>query len=171
MTELLATVELGTRKPGILLYSPFAAQNIREGENYFDAHYSEPQEVATHIRAGTLVAFQTEEPGTFILKFFRGDPTKAQLRAYEFQIALGIEVRDRTLCARDVDDLCDWKPECPESQKVVVEDGFYHLLLLSRTPPSGELGDDQEVLIFMERRAAMPPISWQGVPSLTRPLQ
>lgn len=168
MKRHLGTVELGTRKPGILLYSPFAAAHIQEGENYFDPQYSQPQQVAAHVRKGTLVAFQTEEPGTFVLRFFLGNPDRGEAAGYPFQIALGIEVRDRMLCVRDVDDLCAWVGDCPEHQQIAVDDGFYHLLLLSRRPPSGELGDDQEILIFLEPRSALPAIVWPGVPALVQ---
>lgn len=162
----IGVVRLANRKPGILLYSPFAAAQIQEGENYFEARYLEPEDVAAHVRAGSLVGFLTEAPGTFILRFFEGEPEADEVAGHPFRIALPLEVRDETLCVRDVDDLCSWQRECPAAQRLATEDGYYRVLLLSKRPPSGELGDDQEILVFLDRRKALPKSTWQGVPTL-----
>lgn len=166
MKRSLAVVRLVTRKPGILLYSPFAAAHIQEGENYFESKYLEPEDVAAHVRAGTLVGFLTEAAGTFILHFFEGESDADDMESHPFRMALALEVRDGTLCVRDVDDLCSWEAACPPQQEVAVSDGYYHLLLLSRRPPSGDLGDDQEIFVFLDRRDALPSIVWPGVPTL-----
>lgn len=166
MRRSLAVIRLATRKPGILLYSPFAAAHVQEGENYFESKYLEPEDVAAHVRAGTIVGFLTEAAGTFVLRFFEGEPDAGELEENPFRMALALEVRDGTFCVRDVDDLCAWEAACPPAQKVAARDGYYHLLLLSRRSPSGELGDDQEILVFLDRRDVLPRIVWPGVPTL-----
>lgn len=166
MKRFLGTVELATRKPGILLYSPFASAHIREGENYFKSKFFEPEGVAAHVRNGTLVAFLTEGAGTYVLRFFEGEPEADEVTEYPFRIALPLEVRDGSVCVRDVDDLSAWEGACPDNHKIAVKDGYYHLLLLSKLPPSGERGDDQEILIYLDRRQELPKTMWTGIPTL-----
>jgi hypothetical protein len=68
------------------------------------------------------------------LRFFEGEPEAREVGEYPFRIALALEVRDGTLWARDVDDLCSWETACPVQQKIAVSDDHDHLLLLSGRP-------------------------------------
>lgn len=75
---------------GIIVYSPSSAAHIREGEEYLEAHYWAPEDVQEHIQAGTIVAFATSSPGTFVLRFHEGYPSAERLEAAEFKLRLGV---------------------------------------------------------------------------------
>jgi hypothetical protein len=79
---------------------------------------------------------------------------------------LGVEVRDSRLCIIDLYDLMRWDPECPLAQCIDLDDGFYNVTLLSRMPASGVLGDDQEVLVFLQKVSEMPELTITGIPYL-----
>jgi hypothetical protein len=151
---------------GIILYSPFAAAHIGEGEDYLNSHYSDEAAVGPHIRSGTIVGFGTGSAGTFTLEFFPGYPDPTTIESHEFKLRLGVLVRDRTLCVRDLYDLLEWTPECPPEQRLSLEDGYYHLTLCSSAPPSGRLGDDQVIRVYLNPVEAMPALKFAGVPTL-----
>lgn len=160
------TMRLHVDGLGILLYSPFGAAGIRDGEDYLSGQYSSSGQVVPHVLRGDLVAFGTGSPGDFRLDFFLGYPHPELLRAREFKLRLGIEVRDGVICVRDIYDLLKWSQNCPEGQRVGVGDGFYHVTVCSDVPRSGVLGDDQQIEVFLKPLDRMPELSYTGIPVL-----
>src|SRR5512135_2592415 len=124
MTDVtdLGTVRLDIQGIGIILYSPFAVAHIGEGEDYLSRHYSDVNGVAPHIRDGTIVGFGTGSPGTFTLQFYAGYPESKALTSLEFKLRLGVQIKDRTLCVRDLYDLLQWTAACPAEQTISVDD-------------------------------------------------
>jgi hypothetical protein len=88
------------------------------------------------------------------------------LQDAEFKLRLCLEVRDGTVCFRDVYDLMEWTADCPAPQKIEVADGFYSVTVYSSTPDSGIIGQDQTIYLHFERVAAKPAVKWDGVPQL-----
>jgi len=151
---------------GIIFYSPFAAEHIRKGEDYLNKRYLKPEDVVPHILAGTVVGFGTGSPGTFELRFRAGYPSDDELESHDCKLRLGLEVRDETLCVRDLYDLLRWQRRCPDGQRLTLADGYYHVTLVSSAPPSGILGDDQVIDVYLNPLSTMPSLKYDGVPML-----
>ena len=149
---------------GILMYSPFAAAHIAEGEDYFQSHYMEGRDVLEHVYRGTIVGFGTGSSGDYVLTFKGGYPDDGHTRQCAFRLRLGIEVRDGLIVVKDLYELMDWSSSYPDGQTVAVEDGLYHITLLGNVPASGWLGDDQEIEIYLQRLDQMPILAFPGVP-------
>ena len=147
---------------GIILYSDFAVANIEEGEDYFSSNYETIEQVIPHIYKGDIVGFCTGSPGTFHLKIREGYPSLE----FEFEIRLGIEVRDKRIWIRDVLDLMEWTKKCPKEQCLEIENGFYHITVCTNTPSSGIFGDEQEIYIFLNPLKEMPRLKYKGVPAI-----
>ena len=150
---------------GLIVYSPSSAAHIGGGEDYLQAHYWTPEDVAEHIQAGTIVGFCTSSPGTFILRFHGGYPSEAQLAAAEFRLRLGLR-SDGVVVARDLYELTDWTSEFPREQSFRLAAGIYHLTLCSTMPASGILGDRQVVDVFLNPLDEFPALARTGVPTL-----
>jgi hypothetical protein len=151
---------------GIILYSPFAVAHIPLNSDYLSVHYMEPDDVAKHVVAGGLVGFATGSPGVYTIRTYSGYPDNSTLDKFTHRIRLAVEVRDRTLIFRDLYDLLEWDPAVPDNQKVILDDGFYHLTVCSNLPESGRPGDNQRISIWFKKVPAMPDIRWDGVPNL-----
>ena len=149
---------------GILLYSPFAAAHIAEGEDYLQSHYMERGDVLEHVYRGTIVGFGTGSPGDYVLTFEEGYPDDEHMRQCAFGLRLGIEVRDGLIVVKDLYELMDWSSSYPDDQTVAVEDGYYHITLLGDLPASGRLGDDQRIEVYLQRLYQMPILVFPGVP-------
>jgi hypothetical protein len=162
----MRVVRLEVQGLGILLYSPFAAEHIQQGEDYLSKRYSTPTDVVPQILAGALVGFGTGSPGVFLLRLHSGYPSQEEINSSEFRLRLAVEVRDDVLCVRDLYDLLDWDPSCPPAQKIGVASGYYHVTLCSAPPESGILGDDQTIDVFLHALPSLPSLKYDGVPIL-----
>jgi len=151
---------------GIVLYSPFSVRAIREGEDFLSKHYLHARDVIPHIEKGSIVGFGTGSPGIFNIDFFAGYPKEEFLNSQDFKLRLGLEVRNRTVCIRDLYDLMRWTTLCPKAQQIELEDGYYHLTVCSELPESGTLGDDQPIAVFLKQLEQLPELHYQGVPTL-----
>ncbi|MFZ6733711.1 hypothetical protein ACO0LG_17420 [Undibacterium sp. Ji42W] len=151
---------------GFIFYSPFSTEFIQHGEDYFETTFSDPAVVEKQATEGRIVGVSTGTPGRFFLEIFKGYPEQTTLERHIFKLRLGVEVRDRTLCIRDLFDLLNWDAECPREQMIDIDDGFYHLTLLSNEPESGVLGDDQVVQLYLQELPEMPRLKYSGVPTL-----
>jgi hypothetical protein len=151
---------------GIIFYSPFSASAIVEGENYLKRCFWNKDFVEKQALAGKIVGVCTGSSGVYLLDFFWGYPPADVRSQYTRALRLGVEVRDRKLCIRDLFDMEEWHPQCPPEQVTDLDDGFYHITLLSRMPPSGSLGDDQEILVYLNKLPEMPKLYYDGVPAL-----
>jgi hypothetical protein len=159
-------ISLSTVGLGIILYSPFAVDHIPDGDDYFTASFSKPEDVAAHVVQGSIAAFCTGSGGSFRLVVYDGDLDDERARAAEFKVRLWLEVRDLEACLRDVYDLMHWIRDCPRSQVMTVPDGFYVVTVYSSPPPSGIIGDDQTIYLHLERVCQRPTLMWGGIPQL-----
>lgn len=164
--SLIRSICIDASGPGLIFYSPFSVASIRDGEDYLEIGFSDPDEVEKQALAGSLVGVSTGTSGRFHLKLFNGYPTDSEVASTQFKLRLGVEVRDRTLCIRELFDLLSWQSQCPESQIVDLDDGFYHVTLMSSEPPSGILGEDQVIRIYLQQTPEMPKLKYNGVPTL-----
>jgi hypothetical protein len=151
---------------GFICCSPFATNTISEGEDYLATNFEDPSEVEKHAKECSIVGVSTGSPGTFNFQVYENYPTSDTIDLFEYRLRLGVEVRDNIFQIRDLFDLIDWTKDCPQEQKLTLENGFYHITLLSNTPDSGVLGDDQEILMFLNKLESKPEINISGVPSL-----
>jgi len=154
---------------GIIMYSPVFAEHISEGEDYFTSHYSDERSVQEHIQKGTIVGFATGSPGIYVLKFHSGYPDDDLLKACDYKYRLGLTVSGGFICVRDLFDLIQWARECPQSHRLILDDGYYHVTLCSNRPPSGILGDNQVIDVYMQKLDRFPELLKEGIPSLVLP--
>jgi hypothetical protein len=151
---------------GMILYSPSSVAHIVPGEDYLSSHFWEESDVQRHIQEGKLVAFQTGTSGRFFLKFLAGYPDAARLRDAKYKYRIAIRVADSSVCIRDLYDLLRWDPDCPEEQMLALDDGIYHVTLVSDEPASGVLGDDQVIEVYFTRLGEWPRLATEGIPTL-----
>jgi hypothetical protein len=158
-------IELEIVGPGIILYSPFAVRHIGEGEDYLAADYGDSLAVQRHIQAGTIIGFGTSSPGRYHLNIRSGYPAEGLVAVSEFKLRLAVRVQGRVLCFRDLYDLMDWTVVCPEDQQFSIDDGIYHVTLCGDRPPSGRLGDDQTIGVFLQPLNSFPRLATAGIPT------
>jgi hypothetical protein len=151
---------------GIIFYSPEFARHIAEGEDYFSSRYSTEEQVQSHIQDGSIVGFGTGSPGRYVLRFFRGYPDQTLLDSCDSKLRLGLHCVGGIVFFRDLYDLMQWRSDCPEENRLHLEDGFYHITLCTNRPESGILGDDQEVSVFLQKLDALPALRREGIPTL-----
>ncbi len=162
----LKTIDLDIAGLGLILYSPFSAADIREGDDYLETEFSKPEMVERQAMEGRIVGVSTGTGGRFLVEFYEGAPENGELARHSYKLRLGLEVRDRLLCIRDLYDLLDWTPKCLPEQELPLDNGFYRLTLLSNDPESGILGDDQVIAVYIEHVPALPKLRYDGVPTL-----
>lgn len=154
---------------GLILYSPFAAAHIQPGQDYLSSHFMTPEDVAAHVTDCGLSAIGTGSPGSYLLRFSEGTYPSREISDAEVAIRLGIEVRDNTLCFRDLYDLLDWVPFCPADQCLELSDGFYLITAYSAPASRASLGDHQTINLHFERVPEKPRLRWEGVPDISGP--
>lgn len=151
---------------GIILYSPHAVAHIAEGSNYLESDFTEPADVARHVMDCGLTGFCTGSSGIFSLKFIDGPPDEKAFQTSHYKIRLGLQIKGSSICVRDLYDLIMWDSSCPENQRFHVPDGWYRLTVLTSIPPSGIVGDNQTIIIYLESIPEKPALRWEGVPLL-----
>ncbi len=149
---------------GIIVHAPSSTAHIADGDDYFTAHFMTPEDVRRHARSGTITAFATGSPGRFHLEIRHGAPTADALAAAEFTLRLAVR-SDGRIVFRDLYDLMEWSSDVPQQQVIALAPGIHRLTILSSTPSSGVLGDDQRVTVHMEPLDEMPPAP-VGIPTL-----
>lgn len=148
---------------GIILYSDFAVKDIDDEEDYLSESYDNPQQVAEHVNNGTIVGFCTGSPGTYILDIKEGYPSEQEMRISDLKLQLGIEVRDKRICFKDLYELMEWDSN-RDVNFINVENGYYLITLCGNTPASGIVGDDQLINIYLTKMESMPELNFTGVP-------
>lgn len=159
-------IDLSIDGMGIVMYSPATVAGIPQGYDYLSNKYSEPSQVADHIKKGDMVGFCTGTGGNFILKIREGDPSEEIDKEYPVAISLGIQVKDETICFIDLFWLMEWDYDCPPEQSIKVPNGYYHIVVMTKRPESGIWGDDQVIYIYLKPMNTMPQLMWNGVPQL-----
>lgn len=161
----MTSMQLDIVGPGIIFYSPAFAAEIREGEDYLESSYTTPEDVQRHIQNGTIVGFSTGSPGRFLLRFHDGYPANDALNTYTYKLRLGFNCKEG-VCFRDLYSLLQWSQKCPAGQFLQLKDGFYHVTLCSEPPPSGVIGDDQTIEVYLQELSELPRLSNLGIPTL-----
>lgn len=162
----LARFTLDLAGPGFVVYSPFAMTDVVPGAAFLREHYTEPADVAASVRAGRVAGCCTGSPGTYNVEIIDGALDHFMHALCTWWINLALEVRDRTVCVRDLFDLTRWEPVCPADQTITIPDGFYRLAVGTRPTNSGVVGDDQDLVIAFEPVDSLPELTWTGVPFL-----
>ncbi|MGN6696206.1 MAG: hypothetical protein ACTHN0_18650 [Aquihabitans sp.] len=150
---------------GIVLYSPSAAQAIVDGENYLEAHYWSAEDVVPHLMEGSIIGFGTGGPGTFVMRLRAGYPDAGAVAEADFTLRLGLR-SDGVVVFRDLYDLVDWDASYSHEQAIPLGPGIYHVTLCTRLPPSGLVGDVQEIDVYFNAVEDFPDLAYAGVPSL-----
>jgi hypothetical protein len=159
-------IELDIAGIGLVFYSPFSAAHFKEGEDYFFGTFDNPAMVAEQAMAGGIFGLNLGSSGTFILELKPGYPDEDTLDQHEFKLRGGVVVRDGTICVRDLYDLMDWTAAVPPQNLIRVPDGFCHMTFLTNVPPSGVVGEDQVIQLYLNPVPEMPALHFAGVPSL-----
>ena len=151
---------------GMAVYSDGCMSGVTEESDFFSSDFAEPSRMAGHIRKGDITGFCTGSGGDFTLKIREGYPDKETDEAYPVSVRLGLEVRGGKVSFIDIYWLMEWSGTAPEEQQIELEDGFYHLTVLTRLPDSGYWGGEQTIYIYFNKLDAMPQLTWKGVPQL-----
>ena len=137
---------------GIAIFSKKAMENIQEGDNFFEREFSTPQKVAEHIRKGDIIGFNIGSSGKYNLHIRDGYPNENTLSDNSIAIRLALNVIGNEISFIDLYWLMEWSNYIPKEQQIVVDDGVYHVTVLTRRPSSGILGDNQYIYIFKQNR-------------------
>jgi hypothetical protein len=150
---------------GIILYSPDMAPKISPRTDYLSESFLTPLQVAHHAQQGSLAAFGTGSPGTYIvvIELLTVAPSAPQKG---YSAISGLRVTDKRLCVRDLYDLMDWDSSCPEGQEFFCPNGLYEVHIESSLPESGLFGDDQHISISLVPVANLPLLSTLQIPKV-----
>ena len=151
---------------GIVIYSKGMMSYVEEGTDFFSNDFAEPESVANHIRKGDITGFCTGTSGDFVLKIREGYPDAEIDKQYPVGIRLALEVKEHTVSFMDLAWLMEWNTDIPSEQQLNLDDGFYHLTVLTRKPDDGLWGSNQTIYIYFNRLDSMPALTWKGVPQL-----
>ncbi len=151
---------------GLVLYSNEAMHYVKEGEDFLTNEFLLPEQAAKHIKKGDIVGFNIGTGGEFEIKIREGYPNYEISKQYPISIRLAINVKGNIISIVDFLWLLEWCNDVPEEQQIQVEEGIYHLTILTTKPYSGIWGDNQVIYIFMNRLKQMPELSWNGIPQL-----
>ena len=151
---------------GIIIFSEYAVEHIKEGEDYFSTNYQTGEQVLNHVYQGTIVGFCTSSPGTYILKVKEGYPEESILTKADYKLRLGIQIKGSKVHFKDLFALMDWMEGFyPEENSVEIEDGYYHITLHGNKTCSGILGDNQVIYVYFNKLNSMPELKYNGVPT------
>ncbi len=151
---------------GIVIYSNKSMINVAEGSDFFLSDFSTPKKVAEHIQKGDIVGFCTGSSGDYKIKIREGYPDEEISEQYPISIRLAIDVKGNAVSIIDLAWLMEWSNEVPIDQQIYVDEGYYHLTILTRIPDNGVWGSNQIIYIYMKRIEKMPQLKWDGVPQL-----
>ena len=157
--------KLSTDGVGIVLYSADAIV-CNEGENYFQKEFSSPEKVAEHIARGDIIGFNTGGSGEYNIMVREGYPSEQILNEYPVAIRLALDVKGGKVYIIDLLWLTEWSDEVPEEQTIDLDDGVYHVTVITKRPESGIWGDNQDIYLYFQTIDEMPKLSWKGVPYL-----
>lgn len=152
---------------GFIVHSPSAVRHINDGEDYLSNNFWDPEDVGRHVTECQLTGFGTGSPGDFQLHIFDGQYPEGSVVAARSAVRLGVEIRESTLCIRDLYSLLDWDSNDDPLLEIHLEDGFYRLTVFTSPPMSGIIGDNQLIEMHFSRVPKRPELKWNGVPDLS----
>lgn len=159
-------IDLSIDGVGIVIYSDLSMKYVEEGDNFFEKEFELPEQVSKHIKKGDITAFCTGSSGDYQIRIRYGYPDNKIENDYPIAIRLALDVKGDTVSFVDLYWLMDWSKDVPDVQKIHLEEGYYHLTVLTKKPSSGIWGDGQVIYIFFNRLYSMPLLLWDGVPQL-----
>ena len=151
---------------GIVLYSNKAMKNIEEGDDFFTKEFSTPQKVSEHIKKGDLIGFNMGSSGTYNLHIRQGYPSQEIIDNYPINARLALNILGNKVSFIDLYWLMEWSEYVPEEQTVEIEEGIYHVSVLTNKPSSEKIGDNQDVYVYFQKVNEMSELKWEGVPIL-----
>ena len=151
---------------GIVFYSNEAMADIAEGDNFFNKEFASPQNVAEHIKKGDIIGVNVGSSGSYYLHIRQGYPSEEMIRDYPIGVRLALNVIGDRVSFIDLYWLMEWSEFVPEEQTIEIEEGIYHISIVTRKPMSGVWGDNQDIYIYFEKIAKMPELTWDSVPLL-----
>ena len=154
---------------GIIFHSPFATSHIKNGDDYLESNFMNPEDVARHVNECSISAIGTGSPGNFIIRVFDSAYPENEIRNSMVAIRLGIEVRENLLIFRDLYEFMEWNSSFSENHSIKLDNGFYKITAYTFKPESGILGDNQLICMHFESMSEKPKLNWQGVPDLSQP--
>ena len=153
---------------GLVFYSPWAVANIPTGADFLSQHFFDSDDVAALTNRGAIVGVCTGSPGTYLLKLYSGVLDASALCAADHRVRLCLEVREETLCVRDLYDFLSWDQELPKSQTLTLPTGFYRLTAYTSAPSDWADGDVQVVCVHFEATPTLVETVHPGVPMLCK---
>lgn len=151
---------------GIVIYSNEAMKNIEEGDNYFTKEFATPQKVSEHIKRGDIIGFNMGSSGTYNLHIRQGYPSIEIIEKYPISARLALNVLGNKVSFIDLYWLMEWSEYVPEEQTIEIEEGVYHVSVLTQKSSGGKIGDNQDIYVFFNKISEMPKLLWDGVPQL-----
>ena len=115
---------------------------------FLKKNFPTPKKVAEHIKKGDIIGFNTGTGGKYNIKIREGYPNNDIISNFPVSIRLAIDVKGNVLSFIDLYWLMEWSNYVPEEQQIFIEEGIYHLTVLTRRPISGIWGDDQDIYIY-----------------------
>lgn len=156
---------ISTDGPGIVFYSEEINSSVDEEFDFFSNDFYTPEQVSKHVKKGDITCVGTGTSGNFLLSFLEGYPSKSICDEYPSTVRLAIKITNNKMYFDDVFSLFEWSKNHSRDLTVELENGFYHLTLLTKLPSTRKWGDNQEILIFVKKINKMPQLMWEGVPS------
>ncbi len=153
---------------GFILFSEGAVANIEDGEDYLGEHFWDGENVVKSVNEGKIVGVNSQ-PGDFTFEFREGGSTPEEWGSYDIVMPLSIEIKGGKLFLDDLYALLDWESENEYRLELELEDGLYSILLLSNIPESEILGDNQEVIMYIEKDDEALMLEWHNIPSFDGP--
>jgi hypothetical protein len=90
--------------------------NVAPGTNFLTEEFTQPVQIAAHIKKGDITAFCTGTGGDFDLHFLTGYPFAEVLQAYPVSIRLGLHVQGGSVQFCDLFWLSNWNTDFPQDQ-------------------------------------------------------
>lgn len=152
-------IELSIDGMGIAIYSNGVMSGIEEGADFFATNFAQADKMSEHIRKCDITGFCTGSGGDYSLKKREGYPDAETDNNYPVSIRLGLEVKDSKVSFVDIFRLMEWNSDIPEEQQIDLEDGFYHMTVLTRLPGSGYWGGDRTIYIYFQKLDSKPQLT------------
>lgn len=151
---------------GIVLFSAETMKYVAPGTDFLTTEFTQPSQVAEHIKKGDITAFCTGSGGDFDIHFLSGYPTADINKEYPVSIRLALNVQGGSIQLCDLFWLSKWDTNFPQEQIVSMPNGYYHVTVCTRLPESGYWGENQTILMYFNKMEELPELTWTGVPYL-----
>ena len=101
---------------GIVFFSAETMGDVAPGTNFLTEEFTQPDQIAAHIKKWDITAFCTGTGGDFDLHFLTGYPFAEVLQAYPVSIRLGLHVQGGSVQFCDLFWLSNWNTDFPQDQ-------------------------------------------------------